>query len=78
MGETANFVFWVMLLVAMLIYPVKQWIWAMSVRRLQRKLDRDLGADELAGQNRRAWVVGAFICLVFSFFFNAAMLGMPS
>jgi len=78
MGEAPNFVFWVALLVAMLIYPAKQWIWALSVRRLQRKLDRELGPDELAGQNRRAWVVAAIICSIFSFFFNAAMLGMPS
>lgn len=77
MTEPAIFLFWVMLLVAMIIYPAKQWIWAMSVSRLQRKQDRDLGADELAGQNRRAWVVSAAICLVFSFLFNAAMLGMP-
>ncbi len=78
MGEAPNFLFWMALLVAMLIYPAKQWIWVLSVRRLQRKLDRDLEAEELAGQSRRAWVVAAIICAIFSFFFNAAMLGMPS
>ena len=71
------FLFWVALLVAMLIYPVKQWIRALSVRRLQRKLDRELDEEELAGQNRRAWLIAGFLCPIFSLFFNAAMLGTP-
>lgn len=73
-----TFIFWVVLLIALLIYPVTQWIWVLSVRRLQRRLDRELSAAELAGQKRRAWIVGAVICSVFSVLFNGATLGMPS
>lgn len=78
MGATETFVFWVALLVALIIYPVAQWIWALSVRRLQRKLGRELSAEERAGQKRRAWVIAGIVCPVFSFLFNAATLGMPS
>lgn len=71
------FAFYVVLLAALLLYPVTHWIWVLSVRRLQRRLDRELNADELAGQKRRAWVISAFICPVFSILFNMSTVGMP-
>jgi len=71
------FVFYVLLLTALLLYPVSQWIWALSVRRLQKRLDRELAEDEIAGQKRRAWVIAAFICPVFSLLFNLSTVGMP-
>lgn len=78
MTVVGTFMFWVALLAVMLVYPVKEWIRALSVRRLQRKLDKELSAEELAGQNQRAWVISSVVCPIFSFFFNASTLGMPS
>lgn len=71
------FVFYVVLLAALLFYPVSQWIWVLSVRRLQRKLDRELSQPEIAGQRRRAWVIASVICPVFSVLFNLSTVGMP-
>ncbi len=71
------FVFYVLLLAALLFYPVSQWIWVLSVRRLQRRLARELTADELVGQKRRAWVIASFICPVFAFLFNISTVGLP-
>ncbi|ABM62662.1 hypothetical protein [Halorhodospira halophila] len=76
MDPTTQFLFWVVLLVVILFYPVSQWIWVLSVRRLQRKLDRELSEEELAGQKRRARVLATVILPVFSFFLNSATLGV--
>ncbi|MBK5937306.1 MAG: hypothetical protein LLP51_07665 [Halorhodospira halophila] len=76
MDPTLQFLFWVVLLVVLLFYPVSQWIWVLSVRRLQRRLDRELSEEELAGQKRRARVLTAIILPVFSFFLNSATLGV--
>ncbi len=77
MVGTGLFVIYVVVLALLLLYPASQWIWALSVRRLQRKLERELTAEESAGQWRRALVISSFICLVFSFLFNASTVGMP-
>ncbi len=71
------FAFYVVLLAALLFYPVGKWIWVLSVRRLQRRLERELTEDELAGQKRRAWVIASFVCPVFSILFNLYTVGMP-
>ena len=71
------FVFYVLLLAALLFYPVSQWIWVLSVRRLQRKLNRELSQQEITGQRRRGWVIATFICPVFSVLFNLSTVGMP-
>jgi len=57
---------WTIALGAALFYPVRQLIWAMSVRRLQRK---DGGAvDEAQRQSlkNRAGVTSALLCFIFS------------
>lgn len=77
MGEFLTYLFWVALLAALLVYPVAQWIWALSVRRLQRKLDREASADEVAVHKRRAWKISAVVCPLFSLFFNASTMGVP-
>ena len=71
------FVFYVVLLAVLLFYPVSRWIWVLSVRRLQRRLDRELTQQEIVGQKRRAWVIASFICPVFSLLFNLSTVGMP-
>lgn len=65
-----SFTLWVLILAGLLFYPVAQLIWAVSVRRLQRKWGRELSPQELQGQLNRARVIAAFVVLVFSFFYN--------
>ena len=75
--ETLTFWFWVILLAALLFYPVSKLIWVVSVRRLQRKLSRELTAEELQGQLRRARVLTVFLVLLFSWLYNISTIGLP-
>ena len=72
-----NFILWVLLLAALLFWPMSKLIWVMSVRRLQRKLDRELDETEIAGQMNRARIISVFVSLTFSFFYNLSTLGLP-
>jgi hypothetical protein len=72
-----NFILWVLLLAALLFWPMSKLIWVLSVRRLQRKLARALDENEIAGQIMRARVISAFVSLLFSFLYNASTIGLP-
>ena len=72
-----NFIVWVVILAALLFWPMSKLIWVMSVRRLQRKLARELDENEIAGQMNRARVISVFVSVVFSFLYNLSTLGMP-
>lgn len=72
-----KFILWVLLLAALLFWPMSKLVWVLSVRRLQRKLKRELDEGEIAGQMNRARVVSAFVSLLFSFLYNLSTLGMP-
>ncbi len=72
-----NFILWVLLLAALLFWPMSKLIWVLSVRRLQRKLTRALDEKEIAGQIMRARVISAFVSLLFSFLYNASTIGLP-
>ena len=72
-----NFILWVLLLAALLFWPMSKLIWVMSVRRLQRKLDRELDETEIAGQMNRARIISVFVSLTFSFLYNLSTLGLP-
>ena len=71
--------FWtsVLVLAALLFYPVSKLVWVLSVRRLQRKLGRELDGVEIQGQRQRAWVVAAFVVLIFSWLYNFSRIGPP-
>ncbi len=73
----AYFVISVLVLAALLYFPVSKLIWVVSVRRLQRKLGRELDEAEVAGQARRARVIAVLLCLPFSYLFNLNLLGLP-
>jgi len=73
----AYFVISVLALAALLFFPVSKLIWVVSVRRLQRKLDRELDQAELQGQTKRARFIAALLCMPFSYLFNLSLLGMP-
>lgn len=72
-----NFVLWVVILAALLFWPMSKLIWVLSVRRLQRKLARELDQNEIADQMSRARVISALVSVVFSFLYNLSTLGMP-
>lgn len=69
------FYLWVILLAAMLFFPVSNMIWVTSVRRLQRKLDRQLADHELRGQKNRARFISLPLVSLFSWLFNLSMAG---
>lgn len=69
------FYLWVILLAAMLFFPVSNMIWVTSVRRLQRKLDRQLDDQELRGQKNRARFISLPLVSLFSWLFNLSMAG---
>ncbi len=71
------FIVWVVLLAALLFWPMSKLIWVLSVRRLQRKLARELDARELDGQLNRARVISAFVSLLFAFLYNLSTIGLP-
>jgi len=65
-------------LAALLFLPVSKLIWTLSVRRLQKKLARELTEQEIRGQLARARFLAIFLCLVFSFLFNVQLIGIPN
>ena len=71
------FTLWVVLLAALLFWPMSKLIWVLSVRRLQRKFERPLDEQELAGQLNRARIISVFVSLLFSFLYNLNTVGMP-
>lgn len=72
------FWFWVFLLVALLFYPVTKLTWVVSVRRMQKKLHRELNEQELAREKQRARFISIIVCFIFSVLFNISRLGFPT
>jgi hypothetical protein len=65
----------VLVLAALLFFPVSKLVWVLSVHRLQRKLNRELTTQEMAGQQRRARLISFFLVLIFAYLFNLTMAG---
>ena len=72
------FIMWVVLLAALLFWPVSKLIWTFSLRRKQKKLNQELNEDEILAQKKRARFISVFICVLFSVLYNLARLGMPT
>jgi len=68
----------VVVLAVLLFFPISKLIWVFSVRRLQKKLNRELNEEEVAGQMTRARFLSVFVSLVFSYLFNLNMIGLPT
>ncbi len=64
----------VLILALLLFFPVSNFIWVMSVRRLERKLGKALSEPERQGQRNRARIIAAFVSLVFSLLFNTHLM----
>ncbi len=77
MSPSVYFVGWVLLLSVLLFFPVSKLIWVLSVRKLQRKMRRELSEQETEAQLRRARILAVFIVVIFSFLFNAHVIGVP-
>ncbi len=69
------FYLWVALLAMLLFFPVSNIIWVASVRRLQRKLGRQLAAEELRGQKNRARFISLPLVTLFAWLFNLSISG---
>ncbi len=64
----------VIVLALLLFFPVSNFIWVLSVRRLERKLGKELSEQERQGQRTRARVIAAFVSLTFSLLFNTHLM----
>jgi len=73
---TTYFYFSVLILAMLLFLPVSKMIWAISVRRLQRKTGRLLTTEEIEGQKTRSRFIALFLVFPFSWFFNYSLLGL--
>jgi hypothetical protein len=65
---------WTIVLAVALFYPVRQFIWALSVRREERRLG--LPADEVrrSALKRRASVTSALLCFVFAVLYQNVLM----
>jgi hypothetical protein len=70
------FIVSVLILAALLFFPVSKLLWVLSVRRIQRREKRELSQAELDGQLARARFITVIVVLLFSFLFNYSVLGV--
>ena len=78
MSYTVYFYGSVLVLAAMLFYPVSRLVWVLSVRRLHRKTGVAPDESESRGQMVRARFIAALLCLAFSYVFNLNLIGPAS
>jgi len=57
---------WTLVLGAALFYPVRQLIWALSVRREERKVGKPTDAERRKALKRRAAFTSFLLCFIFS------------
>lgn len=63
----------VLVLAALLFFPVSRVVWVLSVRRLQRREARVLSEAEIRGQLGRARLIAVVLVLTFSYLFNLSL-----
>jgi len=71
------FTFSVALLALLLFFPISKLVWVLSVRRLQKKQQRELSQEEINGQLARARFISLLMALLFSLLFNINSIGFP-
>jgi len=59
----------VLILAAMLFFPVSKMVWVVSVRRLEKKLQKTLTDEERRGQLNRARIITIPVVLTFAWLF---------
>jgi len=67
---TLYFTLSVIILTALLFFPISKLIWVLSVRRLEKKTQQTLSDAEKWQQLKRARVIALLIAFIFSLFFN--------
>ena len=72
---TSYFLMSVAVLALLLFFPARRMIWVLSVRRMQRRLGRELSAQEQHGQRARASFVALLLVVGFSWLFNTQLRG---
>ncbi|MBT8420272.1 MAG: hypothetical protein KJO08_05350 [Gammaproteobacteria bacterium] len=72
--NTPFFIGSTIILALLLFFPVSKLMWVLSVRRLERRLGRELTDQERGGQLSRARFLTVFVVLIFSFLFNYRLL----
>lgn len=77
MSQQTYFYLSVIVLAALLFVPATKMIWVLSVRRLERKLGKELSELERTGQLNRARIISLFVVIAFSLLFNISTLGLP-
>jgi hypothetical protein len=70
---SAYFIGSMLMLAVLLFFPASKLVWVLSVRRLQRKENRQLSEREIHGQLNRARIITAVLVVVFSFLFNLSL-----
>lgn len=78
MSDATFFAISVVVLAALLYWPVLRIIWALGVRHLEAKQDQALGEAQRRGQLRRARLLSAVVVVGFSVLFNLATVGVPA
>lgn len=66
---------WTVVLCVALFIPVRQIIWVMSVRRLERRTGAVTDDEVRSSLKRRAAVTSALLCLVFATAYVSVLLG---
>ena len=66
----------VIILALLLYYPVNKMIFVLSVRRLERKIGKQLNDDQKNGQLKRSRFISIILILCFSCLFNINILSV--
>ena len=64
----------VIILALLLYYPVNKMIFVLSVRRLERRIGKQLNDDQKNGQLKRSRFISIILILCFSCLFNINIL----
>ena len=60
-----------------LFFPMRNIIWVLSVRRLERKTEQTLDETERQAQLQRAGFIAVLVAVLFSAMFNFTIFGIP-
>ena len=66
----------VIILALLLYYPVNKMIFVLSVRRLERRIGKQLNDDQKKGQLKRSRFISIILILCFSCLFNINILSI--
>lgn len=65
---------WTILLAVALFYPIRQFIWALSVRREERQLNMPTDEVRRSALKRRAGVTALLLCFVFAVLYQNVLM----